>query len=383
MSAGTTSRNQPEERSQGWRTSRAHRDVRAGRTQPRSGAGRPVYDRHWMFRCHALAAVMAAVVAGCGGDGDETAGRDVRLAAIIKGVENPFFATMRDGMVATARRHDVVLRLDAAAGLQDTVGQASRLASLAAPEPACYVINPINATNLIQALADVRGEPPIVNVDSPVDQRAARAEGVRITTYIGTDNVAAGRIGADAMAGFVDGGARVAVIAGIPGDAGSGARTSGFKDSARGRFDVVQTIAADFDRRRARLAAEELLRADPEIQGLFAVNDEMALGVAAAVHAAGRRGDVAVVGMDGIRAALAAVRRGAMSATVAQYPYAIGRLGVEACLAADGGARLPARVDAPVQAVTRANVERALTAFPQPVEPFDDPLEPLIERRGT
>jgi ABC-type sugar transport system substrate-binding protein len=332
-----------------------------------------------MFRCHALAALMAAVVAGCGGDGDGKGDRDVRLAAVIKGVENPFFATMRDGMLATARRHGVSLHLDAAVGLQDTAGQAARLASLDGPEPACYVINPINPTNLIQALAEVPGDPPIVNIDSPVDQRAARAEGVTITTYIGTDNVAAGRVGANAMAGFVDDGARVAVIAGIPGDVGSGARASGFKDSARGRFDVVQTIAADFDRERARLAAEALLRADPEIQGFFAVNDEMALGVAAAVRAAGRRGDVAVVGMDGIRAALAAVRRGALSATVAQYPYAIGRLGVEACLASARGKSVPATVDAPVQIVTRENAAHAQANFPQPATPFDDPLAGLLQ----
>jgi ribose transport system substrate-binding protein len=61
-------------------------------------------------------------------------------------------------------------------------------------------------------------------------------------------------------------------------------------------------------------------------------------------------------------------------ATVAQYPYTIGRLGVEACLAATSGAPVPARIDAPVQVVTRGNVERAKAAFPRPVEPFDDPL---------
>lgn len=92
-----------------------------------------------------------------------------------------------------------------------------------------------------------------------------------VTTYIGTGNVAAGKAGADAMAAMVDRGAHVAVIAGIPGDAGSGARTRGFKAGAAGRFRVVQTVAADFVRSRARLAAAQLLRADPAIDGLFAV----------------------------------------------------------------------------------------------------------------
>lgn len=78
--------------------------------------------------------------------------------------------------------------------------------------------------------------------------------------------------------------------------------------------------------------------------------------------------------MDGIRQALAAIRRGALSATVAQYPYTIGQLGVEACLLAVRGEPVPANIDAPVQVVTSRNIERALAAFPRPVEPFDDPL---------
>jgi ribose transport system substrate-binding protein len=103
----------------------------------------------------------------------------------------------------------------------------------------------------------------------------------------------------------------------------------------------------------------------------------MALGVADALHAAGRAGSVSVIGMDGTRAALRAVRRGRLSATVAQYPYAMGQLGLEACAAAARGRRLPARVDAPVEVVTRENATRALRRFPRTIGPFPDPLREL------
>jgi ABC-type sugar transport system substrate-binding protein len=324
-----------------------------------------------------LAGLLATLAGGCGG-GDRRLDldtRNVRLAAVIKGLDNPFFVTMRDGLVATARRHDARLRVAAApAGLQDTAGQASELESVAADRPACYLVNPINQTNLVQALARIPEKAPIVNVDSVIGKAPAEAVGVEITTYVGIDNIAAGRRGADAMAALVDRGARVAVITGIPGDVGSGLRTEGFKQGTRGRFEVVVTIAADFEREKARLAAEDLLRADPRIEGFFAVNDLMALGVVDAVDAAGRRGEVEVVGLDGIRQALAAVERGSMSATVAQYPYTIGQLGVEACLAAVRGEPVPANIDAPVQLVTRENVARAQANFPRPVERFDDPF---------
>jgi ABC-type sugar transport system substrate-binding protein len=331
--------------------------------------------RVWLLGS-AVAALGTA--AGCGSDtSDAPAGGNGSVAAVIKGLDNPFFQTMHEGLLATAQRRHIPLRVSAAAGLQDTAGQASALESFAGQRAGCYVVNPITSTNLIQSLAHVPDATPIVNIDSPVDLAAARAAGVRIKTYIGTDNVAAGRLAAAAMARQVDPGAHVAIIAGIPGDATSGARATGFRAGARGHFRVVQTIAADFDRTRAQLATEDALRADRRLRGVFAVNDEMALGVAKAVDDAGRRGAVKVMGLDGIREALDSVRRGALTATVAQYPYTIGQLGVEACAAAMRGRTLPAQVDAPVQLVTRANVARASAQFPKPVAPFDDPLAAL------
>jgi ABC-type sugar transport system substrate-binding protein len=327
--------------------------------------------------------MLAASALGCGGT-DETSSRDqknVRIAAVIKGLDNPFFITMRDGLVATARRRGARLRVAAApAGLQDTAGQASDLENLAADRPACYVVNPINRTNLVSALAHIPGGAPIINIDSPVGKDAAETAGAEITAYIGTDNVAAGRLAAEAMAALLDRGGRVAVIEGIPGDSGSEARADGFTQGARGRFDVVETVAADYEREKARLAAEELLRADPDIKGLFAVNDLMALGIADAVRAAGRRGEVAVIGLDGIKQALSAVKRGAMSATVAQYPYSMGQLAVEACLAAVRGESVPANVDAPVQVVTKKNISQAQANFPQPVKPFKSPFAGSLEQ---
>jgi ABC-type sugar transport system substrate-binding protein len=324
-----------------------------------------------------LAGLLAAVVLGCGGEHQRSDVdlRGVRLAAVTKGLDNPYFVTMRDGLVATTRRENARLQVAAAAtGLQDTAGQASALESLAGDDPRCYVVNPINQTNLVGTLARVAEDAPIVNVDSVIDKDAAKAVGVEITTYVGTDNRAGGSLGADAMAALVDRGARVAVITGIPGDVGSGLRADGFKQGNRGRFNLVATVAADFESAKAKRAAGDLLRTDPRINGIFAVNDLMALGVADAVKAAGRQREVKVVGYDGIPQALAAVRRGSLSATVAQYPYTMGQLAIEACLAALRGDPVPGTVDAPVQIVTSDNVARARANSPQPVEHFDDPF---------
>ena len=64
-----------------------------------------------------------------------------------------------------------------------------------------------------------------------------------------------------------------------------------------------------------------------------------------------------------------------MTATVSQYPYVIGQLGVDACQAATAGQDVPESVDAPVQLVTSDNAEAAIESFPEPPEPYDNPFE--------
>jgi ribose transport system substrate-binding protein len=272
---------------------------------PHEAASRELQVTFAVLRPALFAVSLASLSVACGG-GDKRSDanlRGVRLAAVIKGLDNPYFVTMRDGLVATARRDAARLRVAAAApGLQDTAGQASALESLTADHPACYVVNPINQTNLVPALSGIPGDTPIVNVDSFIAKQAAKAVGVEITTYIGTDNRAGGRLGADAMAALVDHGAKVAVVTGIPGDVGSGLRAEGFEQGDRGRFEIVTSIAADFERDKAKLAAAELLRENPRIVGFFAVNDVMALGAMAALRDRGIAvpSAMAVAGFDDI-----------------------------------------------------------------------------------
>jgi ABC-type sugar transport system substrate-binding protein len=103
----------------------------------------------------------------------------------------------------------------------------------------------------------------------------------------------------------------------------------------------------------------------------------MGLGIARAVANAGRAGEITIISVDGNVEAIEAVQAGDLHATVAQYPYAIGQMGVEACVAAAGGAELPKDVKAPTAVVTEDVAEQAIEAFPAPFEEFEDPLAEL------
>lgn len=328
----------------------------------------------------AVSVLVAPIVAGCGGGDGAPPAAPPRVAVVLKGLDNPFFEAMKQGVDAAAAAHAAEVTVQAATDITDVVGQAGKLSAMVRRGYDCFVVNPINGVNLVDALVPLaRKGVPIVNVDSPIAAAAARTAGLQVATYVGTDNTAIGRAGARAMSTALGGrGGSIVLVGGFPGDAGSTARLGGFRAAAAGySLRVVRTVAADFDFDRARAAAARALHDLPTVDGFFAANDVMALGIGQAVQA-GRRPAVKVIGVDGIADALQAVKAGTLTATVSQYPFVIGQLGVEACLAASRGHPLPAKVDAPVQVVIRSNVDTAIANFPRPVGPFDDPFAALL-----
>ncbi|MGH3425447.1 MAG: substrate-binding domain-containing protein, partial [Nocardioidaceae bacterium] len=123
-----------------------------------------------MRRSWLLAGVLAGglVLAACGGGGSGSGGSggggEVRVAAVIKGLDNPFFAAMQKGITASAKQHGVDATIQAANDITDTTGQADKLNALAQQDFDCYIVNPISGSNLVSPLARVAAKhKPIVN----------------------------------------------------------------------------------------------------------------------------------------------------------------------------------------------------------------------------
>eukprot|EP01037_Dinobryon_pediforme_P022027 gene22027-23053_t len=307
------------------------------------------------------------------------AGNAGDIAAIIKGLDNPFFQTMQQGIDGRSKELGLSVKTQAAANMGDATGQADRLSAMALQDYGCYIVNPISVSNLVQALVPLAGKKvPIVNIDSQIDTEQAKAAGFAVTTYIGTDNVAAGRLAGEEMLRLIPAGSKVALIAGIVGDLGSNARIKGFKEATEGKLKVVVMVSADWDREKAYTATTDILRANPDLGGIFAANDIMALGAQRAVEAADKK-SVKVIGLDGIVDAMKSVEAGGLAATVAQYPYIVGAMGVEACKAVAQGATIPAKVDAPVLVVNKENATASLKNFPQPGGKYPDALRDLLK----
>ncbi len=152
-----------------------------------------------------------------------------------------------------------------------------------------------------------------------------------VVAHIASDNIAGGVMAGEYIAELLGGTGKVVELEDIAGTSAARDRGQGFNDAIGATdIDVVARQVADFDRTRGLSVMENILQAQPEIDAVFAHNDEMALGALKAIQAAGK--DIIVVGFDATDDAVKAVENGEMAATVAQQPGLIGTLGVESAI---------------------------------------------------
>jgi len=184
------------------------------------------------------------------------------------------------------------------------------------------------------------------------------AEGVEVVAHVASDNVQGGRLAGEYLARRLGGEAAVAVVD-HPEVTSVQDRVAGFleaieaspgltlaaRPSAQGRRDLALDVAAS------------MLAAHPEVRGVFAINDETALGVVQALQSLGRD-DVIVVGYDAIPEARAAILGGsALEADVVQYPEAMGRQVIQAVTDHLAGKTVEPQQAVAVGLVTRESLE--------------------------
>jgi ABC-type sugar transport system substrate-binding protein len=327
---------------------------------------------------------IAVLAAACGGSSPSTSGgktgKDLNVAVVLKTFANPYWVAMKDGVTAEAQKLGAKVTIQAATSESAIAEQTSILQTMSGQSYNCFIVAPITGTNLIQPLVTVaHNNIPIINLDAGFDSTALAAANVKLTTFVASNNVTAGKLAGTKMSALLGGSGNVAVIGGLPGNSSSIDRITGFRQGATG-LTVVQEVAADWDRVKALNAADTILRAQPGLKGFYAANDGMGLGVQQAVDNAGKTGKVFVMGTDGDPDAFQSIAANKYTATVSQYPYAMGVMGMEACLAKLQGKSVPATVDSPVALIEKGNLAQAQAAAPAPFGPYTDPFATLINQ---
>ena len=166
---------------------------------------------------------------------------------------------------------------------------------------------------------------PTFLVDRSVDPNVAKA-GTHYVAFLGSDFVDQGRRVAEwTLENFTGDKGIIVELEGTTGSSPANDRKKGFDDvmAMHDNMTIVASQSGDFARDLGRQVMETLLQAHPDVNIVYAHNDEMAIGAIQALELAGRKpgGDVLVVSIDGTRDALQAIIDGKMGVTVESSPF--------------------------------------------------------------
>ncbi|MFF5100902.1 substrate-binding domain-containing protein [Streptomyces sp. NPDC000134] len=321
---------------------------KAGATPAAAGAGG---GKGRQAVTYVIAAVVAVAVAGTTSllHGGAEAGTKRKIGLSLSTLNNPFFVQIRAGAQEEARKLGVDLTVTDAQN--DASQQANQVQNFTSEGLSSVVVNPVDSDAAGPSVRSAnKADIPVVAVDRGVNKADTAA-------LVASDNVEGGELGAEALAEKLGGKGTIVILQGQAGTSASRERGAGFAAGLK-KYPGIEVVAqqpADFDRTKGLDVMTNLLQAHPGITGVFAENDEMALGAIKALGAKAGK-SVQVVGFDGTPDGLAAVRNGTLYASVAQQPKELGRIAVDNALRAAEGKRVEKTVKVPVKVVTRQNV---------------------------
>ncbi|MFD5543451.1 substrate-binding domain-containing protein [Streptomyces sp. NPDC127079] len=272
-----------------------------------------------------------------------------KVGLSLSTLNNPFFVQIRSGAAAEAKKLGVDLTVTDAQN--DASQQANQLQNFTSSGLGAIIVNPVDsdaASNSVKA-AD-KADIPVIAVDRGVNN-------AKTDTLIASDNVRGGELAAKTIAEKLGGQGKIVILQGQPGTSAARERAQGFANGLKA-YPGIQVVAqqpADFDRTKGLDVMSNLLQAHPDVQGVVAANDEMALG---AIKALGSKAgtSVSVVGFDGTPDGLTAVKDGTLYASVAQQPSQLGKIAVDNALKAVQGKKVDPTIKVPVKVITKANV---------------------------
>ena len=245
------------------------------------------------------------------------AGEKVSVGLSVSTLNNPFFVTLVDGAKAKAAEAGVELTVVDAG--DDAAKQVNDIDDLISKKIAVLIVNPVDSDAVAPAVKSAKDAGiKVIAVDRAVN-------GETVDCQIASDNVAGAKMATEYLVELVGKGAKVAELQGVPGASATVDRGKGFHEVADKDLSVVASQTANFNRTEGLNVMENILQANPDIKGVFAHNDEMALG---ALEAIGDKG-IVVVGFDATDDAKAAIESGKMAATIAQQPDLMGGTAVE------------------------------------------------------
>ncbi|RCL28673.1 LacI family transcriptional regulator [Pseudomonas sp. AFG_SD02_1510_Pfu_092] len=284
-----------------------------------------------------------------------------KVALVMKSLANEFFRTMEDGAKAYQKEHTDQFEL-IANGIKnetDTGEQIRIVEQMVNAGAKALVIAPADSKALVSAVKKAMDQGVVViNIDNRLDPELLKSKGISVP-FVGPDNRKGARLVGDYLANEkLKAGDQVGIIEGVPTTTNVQQRSAGFKDAMdAAQIKIVSVQSGNWEIDKGNAVAASMLNEYPDLKALLAGNDSMALGAVSAVRAAGKTGQVQVVGYDNINAIKPMLADGRVLATLDQAASQQAVFGIQAALKMVKGEKPDVDADnviqTPVQLITK------------------------------
>jgi len=269
------------------------------------------------FRC--LVAVLAAALAF------STQAADAKkpvVGLVMKSLANEFFKSMEEGAVRYAKADGTFTLVPVGMNSETDIDtQISAVENFVTQKVDVICVAPADSVGLVAPVKRaIAAGITVVNFDVKLDTKALKDAGLADLVFVGPDNEDGAYLAGAELARKLGKGAKVVIIEGNPGADNAQMRKAGFDRAAKEfGLQVLTSMTAHWETEEANTLMTNLLTRFPEVQGVMAANDSMALGVVKALDAAKKSGKILVVGFDNIPAVQKLVKEGKVLATIDQF----------------------------------------------------------------
>jgi ribose transport system substrate-binding protein len=292
-----------------------------------------------------------------GAAGNSSGGKS-KVCLVMKSLGNEYFQTMQKG----AEQHAAELgNVDlTSVGIQnetDIDGQIAAIDKCITQKAQGLVIAPADSKALIASIKRASNAGlKVVNIDVKLDDAGLKSAGLDVP-FVGPDNADGAKQSGTKLAQALGAGGKVVILEGNPGAANAEQRKNGFQDAIKaGQLNLIDSKTAHWETDEAYTVFSNMLTAHPDLQGVFASNDSMALGVLKAIKAAHKENQIKVASFDNIDAIKPYVKDGSVVATVDQYASKQAGDGIDQVLKLIAGQPVTGWVKTDVKVVTQADL---------------------------
>ena len=268
-------------------------------------------------------------------------------------LNNPFFVGMMEGAQKAADERGVTLTM--LGGDNDVTKQGQQVEDFISQGMDAIVIQAVDTTGIVTAVtqANEAGIPVLTTAETPT--------GGDILCAISFDSYESGFNGGTYIAQTLGEAGKIIELQGVMGQETSREKSRGFAEAIAEypEMEILASQPADYDRAKAMSVMENMLQTFDDIDAVYAANDEMALGAAQAIEAAGKTGEIFVMGNDGTDEALEAVSQGTLGATNGTPGYIQGYIAVDIAVRHLSGETVPEVINEKNTVIDKTNLEQA------------------------